>query len=357
VVRIARARARTVVSAGLAGLLAVGAIAGSVSGGNTRTIYIGDPDGSGLIRPSIASAGNQTGFRVLVRNDGSQNVTHVVIGVGTAAASAVGQPPGPSLPAGSTVVAMYGDGLCSVVNAGSGAMCTFDSLRAGTSVRDTIVVTTPSAGRFDAWVSVKLDENTSDAGANTDSFFAADNFVPSATSATGWADAARIFSVDPADGDHFGQFLLTDPGVPVGTGIAAAQLGPTKQGTLVTVPVSVDGTPVSVVEGADSASCAFGEPCFGALVTAHIADGATITPYLTWTMRWDATILPKGFSASQAGVIHFPDNGGTPVNIPNTKKNVCSATRLVDCVVSSDLTKTYFELVFRTASNGGIKGY
>jgi hypothetical protein len=355
VVRIARARARTVVSAGLAGLLAVGAIAGSVSGGNTRTIYIGDPDGSGLIKPSIASAGNQTGFRVLVRNDGSQNVTHVVIGVGSAAASAVGQPPGPSLPAGSTVVAMYGDGICSTVNGGSGAMCTFDSLRARTSIRDTIVVTTPSAGRFDAWVSVKLDENTSDAGANTDSFFAADNFVASATSATGWTDAASIFLVDPADGDHFGTFLMPNLGGSVGTGFT--NLGQTKQGTLVTVPGSPFGTPISTVEAPDSTTCAFGEPCFGALVTADIADGATITPYVTWTIRWDATILPKGFSASQAGVIHFPDGGGTPVNIPNTKKNVCSATRLVDCVVSSNLTKTYFELVFRTASNGGIKGY
>jgi hypothetical protein len=334
----ARARARIVVSALAAALLSVGSLAGSASAGDTRVIYIGDPDGSGVLEASIASAGNQTGFEVQVRNTGKQNVTHVVIGIGSDAATSTMQPAGSSLPAGSTVVAIYGDGACSIEADFSGAMCAFDSLPARSSVKDTIVVTTPSAGSFDFWASVKLDENTSDAGANTDSFFSSGHL-----------------DVDPADGDHFGTFLLPNQGGTVGTGLG--NIDTTNQGTLVTVPGRPAGTPVSTNETADPpTNCAGGVSCFGALVRAHIADGATITPYLTWTFRWNTAALPKGFSASQAGVVHFPD-AGRAVLIPNTKKNLCSATRTLDCVVSSLLTKDYFELVIQTASNGGVKGY
>jgi hypothetical protein len=333
----ARARARIVVSAVAAGLLSVGSLAGSASAGDTRVIYIGDPDGSGGLEASIASAGNQTGFEVQVRNTGKQNVTHVVIGIGSDAATSAMQPSGPSLPAGSTVVAIYGDGACSIEADLSGAMCAFDSLAARSSVKDTIVLTTSAAGSFDFWASVKLDENTSDAGANTDSFFSSGHL-----------------DVDADDGDHFGTFLLPDVGGTVGTGFDT--IGATNQGTLVTVPGRAAGTPVSTIETPDTTSCAGGVSCFGALVSANVADGATITPYLSWTFRWNTAALPKGFSASQAGVVHFLD-GGKAVLIPNTKKNLCSATRTLDCVVSSTLTKDYFELVIQTASNGGVKGY
>lgn len=333
----ARARARIVVSALAAGLLSVGSLAGSAAGGNTRVIYIGDPDGSGVLEASIASAGNQTGFEVQVRNNGKQNVTHVVVGIGSDAATSTMQPTGPSLPAGSTVVAIYGDGTCTIEADLSGAMCTFDSLPARSSIKDTIVVTTPASGPFDFWASVKLDENTSDSGSNTDSFFSQGHVV-----------------VDANDGDHFGTFLLPNIGGTVGTGFD--NLGPTAQGTLVTLPGAAAGTPVSTVETPDTTSCAGGESCFGGLATAHVAEGATITPYLTWTLRWDVSVLPKGFSESQAGVVHFPD-AGKGVLIPNTKKNLCSATRTLDCVVSSNLTKDYFELVIQTAANGGVKGY
>jgi hypothetical protein len=325
------------VSALAAALLSVGSLAGSASAGDTRVIYIGDPDGSGVLEASIASAGNQTGFEVQVRNTGKQNVTHVVIGIGSDAATSTMQPAGSSLPAGSTVVAIYGDGACSIEADFSGAMCAFDSLPARSSVKDTIVVTTPSAGSFDFWASVKLDENTSDAGANTDSFFSKGHL-----------------DVDPADGDHFGTFLLPNVGGTVGTGFD--NIGGTNQGTLVTVPGRAAGTPVSTIETPDTTSCAGGVSCFGALVSANVADNAMITPYLTWTFRWDTVALPKGFSASQAGVVHFLDSGKA-VLIPNTKKNLCSATRTLDCVVSSLLTKDYFELVIQTASNGGVKGY
>lgn len=341
----ARARARIVVSAVVAGLLTVGSIAGSVSGGNTRVIYIGDPDGQslGILRPTAASEGQRTAFGVLVRNDGKQNVTHVILGIGSdAAGAAVGQPDGPSLPDGSTVVAVYGDGTCTIEQGGVGAMCTLDSLPSRGTLRETIVITTPhatdSTHSFDPWVSVKLDENTSDNGSNTDSFFAQGHLV-----------------VDANDGDHFETFQLpTDGPADLGTGFDL--LGPTMQGTRVHVPGFLAGAPVGIVETPDTTTCAAGVSCFGALVNANVNNGATVSPYLTWTFRWDVSVLPKGFSASQAGVVHFPDSG-RPVLIPNTKKNLCSTTRTVNCVVSSDLTKTYFELVVQTDSNGGIKGY
>ncbi|HET7026745.1 MAG TPA: hypothetical protein VFI28_03535 [Candidatus Limnocylindrales bacterium] len=334
--RSARARARVLASAVAAALLATVTIAGGASAGNTRQIYIGDPDGSGILEPTSASATNQTAFQMLVRNTGKQNVTHVVVAIGSDAASSAGQPAGPSLPIGSRVVAMYGDGTCSVEADGSGAMCTFASLPSRSSVSDTIVLTTPNAGAFDFWASVKLDENTSDAGANTDTFFS-----------RGHLDVA------PNDGDHFGTFLLPDVGGTVGTGFDT--LGPTDQGTLVTVPGAHAGTPVSIVEAVDSTTCAAGLSCFGALVTANVAGGSVVSPYLTWVLRWDASVLPRGFNPKQAGVVHVLD-GGQKVVI-SVKKNACTTARPIDCIADYTLTGTYFEIVVRTASNGGMKGW
>jgi hypothetical protein len=334
--RNARARARVLTAAAIAALLGIVSVAGGAMAGDTRSIYIGDPDGSGLLEPTITSEGNLTRVRVLAKNTGRQNVTHVALGIGTDAATSINQPGVPSLPDGWTVETLTGDGTCTIEADGLGARCALGSLPARSSARATFVLRTAAAGTFDFWASVKLDENTNDGGANADSFYAIGHL-----------------DVDPNDGDHFGTFLGANQGGTFGTGFA--NLGQTRQGALVTVPGAPDGTPVSVVENGNATTCAASVSCFGALETVNVADGTGVTPFLTWQIHWDASLLPRGFNPVKAGVVHVLDNGKVVV-IP-IKKNTCSATKTTDCVVGYVLTKEYFELTLQTATNGGMRGW
>jgi hypothetical protein len=326
------------VRAAAAGLLAASAMVATASAGNTRVIYYGAPSGdaNGVAPATAASAGNATGVGLLVRNDGKQTVNHVTVGIGSLAATSGNPPVGPSLPAGWTVAAVFGAGSCTITADFLGASCLIGGMASRSSAALTVVLNVAGAGPASFWASVKLDENTNDNGSNTDTFF-----------------AQGSLTVDPSDGDHYGNFLLPNVGGTVGTGFA--NLGATDQGTTVTVPGNPNGTPISITEAAGG-TCASGVSCFGAISTGHVLNGATITPYLTWTIRWDASVLPRGFNPTKAGVVHILDNGKL-VTIFNTKKNVCTATRTLDCVVSATLTSTYFQIVVQTATNGGMRGF
>lgn len=308
----------------------------------SRKVYFGDPasepDGYGRLDLTPFTAGGTFSFDVIARNVGSQNLTHAMLGLGTAAEAWADAPGGePSLPEGSQIVAATVVGAsCPFTAPATGFSCDIGNFPAGASVTATFVVETTAAaeGAQAVWASFKVAENVSDQGANANSFFASQALNVTATSSD--AIGTYLRGGNP--------FKLSTSGLP--------GAGNDVQTTTVEVPGDNGAGHISIFESDDPTGCT--PVCIGQLVSLNVRDGAPVTPYLVWTL----VINEVAAVPSQGGVLHTEDDG-TVVNIPNTKASACTASKTLDCLVEYTVDKKAgtTTIVFQTGANGAARGY
>jgi hypothetical protein len=275
----------------------------------------------------------------------------VAIAGGSAIAAATNAPVGQFLTRGAAFVSLrpVGPATCSVVSSSisspnDGFFCTFPNLAKGATAELQVAVQAQSdAGVLRVVTAAQVKENRNDNGANPDTFYA----VGQATALADNLDSISTF-LDRDQSDDVS--TPADPGVT------------NHLKTTVQVPGFANGQPVGITEVVDSknAYCKAGLTCFGpaAIVSVNYGDTVTnaATPYLEWTMVWDATLLPKGYNERKGGVVHVEDDG-TKVVIP--VKTSCTAAVPTNCVSKFEysLDKLTYTITFRTASNGGTRGF
>jgi len=128
------------------------------------------------------------------------------------------------------------------------------------------------------------------------------------------------------------------------------------QGTKLVLPPTSTGYVVDVSEGTGTFSCGGTTPSdqIGQLLTAHINQGANVSPYIQWTM----TIVVNGkYDTTHLAIYHCTDSGLDTI----LQSETCGTPTATDgCMVkvSSKYSKkvTTVTVVFETLTNGVIKG-
>ena len=318
--------------------------AGVASAADNRVVYFGDPatatedpSGNRVINVSPFTANGVFTFDVLARNDGNQNLTHVIIGVGSGAAARAGWDTAskPSLPPGATVIGATLDGAaCTIAADRSGATCQTGSLGRNDEITATFVVQAGSyTGPSWAYATLRVAENVNDVGANTNSFFADDSDL----------------LILPTNSNGYGTYQQAGEAL-TATTKGLAPVANDKQTTKVEVPGATGGV-VSLIETeVDQTGCS--PACIGQTVSANVRNGDEVAPYLQWTLE----ILSTSQTASKGGIYHTLDTGEV-VRIANTEANACTAKKTVDCIVSYAINKKtgLTTIVFRTETNGAVR--
>lgn len=316
-------------SALLTAALLLAAGASSALAGDTRNVIVASPgQGDGVLTFSEVTAGGVTKTDIVIDNQSSATMNKTTLTVGI--------PPAPTpLAAGVTVVGAYGPNgnACTVAADGSSATCSFGNVRSGTSRAITLAFAVTDDGTTAIGVAVKVKETVNDNGANKDTF-----------EATG-AVAVGAFSCNDV-----ATFVV--PGKAGTVSTADSRCDP--QSTDLTVPALAIGALVRISEVADDA-CVGNLSCFGLASDASVNDGAPVN--LTWAITWNNAVLPNGFNVRKAGVIHFEDDGDEIV-IANDRAGQCgNSPSKTDCIVSVTQGTTTTTIIFRTPSNGRVKGF
>jgi hypothetical protein len=128
------------------------------------------------------------------------------------------------------------------------------------------------------------------------------------------------------------------------------------QGTKLVLPPTSTGYVVDVSEATGTFTCGSTTPSdqIGQLLTAHINQGATVSPYIQWTMT---IVVPGKYDTSHLAIYHCTDSGLDTI----LQSETCGApTATAGCMVkvSSKYSKkvTTVTVVFETLTNGVIKG-
>jgi hypothetical protein len=288
---------------------------------DNRTVYFGDdltyPDGNGDLDASIVTTGNRFEFTVLLKNEGSQRLTHSEFGYGSMAVDQPGA--GASLPDGATiesVTLLSGAGSCAFDD--FGALCDLGNFDAGESARIQVIVNAPDdPGQAFTYASFKVAENVPDQGANRNTFFANSSLIIAATNSN-------------ANGTYLlgGAFSLsTDNGTLV------------KKDSMTTTVIGPDGAGAISISEEDCDSS-----CVGQIATVHVREGASQAPnYLEWTLR---------ITGSISGVITHTLDNGQEVSFSGSCTGDPDG---VDCIVSNTKNGNQSTIVFRTLTNGRVK--
>lgn len=311
-------------------LLSTFAAAGSVAlAVGTRVLFVGSGADGVISLTQPVSTGGVALADVVVRNDGKQTLTKVMLHVGAA--------PAAPLPAGTSIVGVSGSGAGSCVLAGDATslLCDFGNFAKGASRTLTLLFgfAQELSGALVQVVGT-VNESVNDQGGNVDTF-----------------PADGIVDVSATTCDNVATFIPPGQAKVVGTGFEGCD----GQSTSLAIPAGANGHVARAAEEASSA-CAFDLTCFGQASVAQVDGGAGIDPYLEWTIRWPAASVGK-ISLNKAGVIHFRDDG-SQVALFNSRKALCNANQ-VDCIVSFAFTADglWLVAVFRTPTNGVVRGF
>lgn len=291
--------------------LALAAFAPSTIAADTRLIVIGDgsscadtaQDPNGALYPTSVSAGALTEFSFSWENCGTQNLSNAILTVGTFP-GAFNTPASPFAD-GTTFFDDFSssgsDKGCTLNADRTLLTCSYKSIRPGTGGDLTIVLTaSTTATSLDAYVALKVNENTNDGGSNQDTFEAVGSTPIAAASCDGvqtylYRGNPRASTCDVA------------PGNPQSEGVGYDAAGQ-----------------IDLHEGASGNSCTVGTKTqIGSDVIASI-DGDTPANLVTWTIVIDVKALGmNSIKASDVAVCHWNDAGTlvAPSNIQATKSN------------------------------------
>lgn len=329
-----RRRRESLAAALLSGALLLAAAVPAFAG-DTRNVFVGSPgaaDGTLVFTP--VSAGQQTKTDVLIKNDSQATMNKTTLSIGTFPAAA-------PLQAGVTVEGKFGadSGACTIAADKGSATCDFGNLRSGKSKSVSFIFgianADPRDGQPDIDIAVKVKETVNDNGANEDTFH-----------------ATADLTVAAAGCDSVATFLAPGQAKRVTTANANNCPGQT---TEIDIPGLPNGTTVSVAQVADPSCPASGKSCFGSNSAADINDGNPVA--LVWSITWLNSTIGTPIQEQKLGVVHVDDEGD-PTLIPNTNAGRCgNSPSKTNCIVSVTVGATTTTIVFKTPSNGYVKGW
>jgi len=322
-----RQRLALLISAALLAAVALAGSAGSTLAG-PRVVFFGSTvDGTIAIAP--VQIGQDTAFRLRVRNDSTQTLTKATVRLGTATEAIADPYDYLSLPAGASITDVIDvEDACTWTSAS--LTCEYGNLAGRSAAHDVIVVVNPAANNPPApnplkvWAAVTINEGL---GINNpDTFF---------------ADGQGLAFI--ANDDNVGRVIPRGQLISLST-------NPGTNGLSVGVLINrlSNGDVVAINEDQADFECPTGKNCVGLPQPFGLAInyGDVLTPPADVTINWPkGTPKPSGFS-------HLLDDGETVEDI-SLKNNACSAKTLVNCVVSAK-GNVY---VIRLPYNGYVKGY
>lgn len=323
-------RSSILVATGLTAALVLIATAAPVWAGDTRQVFVGSPGtggGDGILTFTRVSAGQATKTDIRIANDSASTMNKTTLTIGTFPAAA--------LLNGVTVAGAFGPNgnACAVAAGGASVSCSFGNLRSGQERNVTIVFDVAGPGDPVVEAAVKVKETVNDNGANNDTFF-----------------ASGAVHIDEFSCDSVATFVVPGQAEIVSTAASTCH----SQSTDLSIPALGNGAIVQIDEVTD-AECSGTLTCFGSTSKANVNDGAPAN--LVWSITWNNALLPNGFNVKKAGVLHFEDDGDI-VTIANTNAGRCGANpNKTNCIVSFVEGDTTTTVVFRTPSNGGVKGF
>ena len=287
----------------------------------TRLLYVGpDPSFSatpGLLTFSPVSVGEQTVSTVYVKNVDNQTLTHVVI------TFAVQQ-------GGLTITQVIGANAGSCPSDGTTVTCDFGNLAARATRTFSLVLQATAAGSQSLHGKIVFNESNNPQGGN-EQISADDGSVDVAGAS---CDSAATFVLPNTP-----RTLLPDTGNCAGDG----------QRSALVVPGSANGNVISVDDAVTATACSSGFSCFGNQVRGNVNDGASVSPYLKWTIFYSNAVLGN-ISPNKVAFVH-----DATIILPGNK-GLCKNATSVNCqepyFVGSDGVTFYV----RTPTNGLIKG-
>jgi uncharacterized repeat protein (TIGR01451 family) len=279
---------------------------------------------------SVASAASTTyvRYQAIVHNGGPSTMTHVVVT--------------DALPAGTTLSSATTDtGTC----AAGTATCDLGNLASGA----TAVVTVNATGPADAGTIVSRFDTVFTAGSNPGSDPKIDITSLQATSVSSTAGQAESWV--PANTTAT---LSTDPS---GAGVATAD-----QSQVAGARVQARGAGVlaSLARTSGAFSCPKGQVCRGGdWIEAHaLIDGvaAIFDPPLRFSLRWDATLVPKKQSTRNLAVFYTPELGAPLQVIANRCSSDQPAASELPCLTGvTEEPDGDFSAVLVAAHNGYMR--
>ncbi len=148
-------------------------------------------------------------------------------------------------------------------------------------------------------------------------------------------------------------FLAPGEGGPIFTAGLGTQ-GAGNLQTKINVPAIASGGQVHVGDqntGSVPLACPSGYVCQNDYGTASVNGGATISPFLEWTLT---AVVPSTYKLQQAFVAHYKDNGSLDVLLLNKQKDACTTPTKVPCATFSQVGNVV-TIYVRTKSNGGMR--
>lgn len=240
------------------------------------------------VSPSRAGSPTYISYAVAVANRARNNVSHTTL---TA-----------SLPSGSSLVSTdSGVGSCAA-NGSGGLVCNLGGLPSGSGALINVVVTAPmTEGTAVARFAVSFDEGPNDNGSSDpkqDTISTTEAVTVAATSGSASSFVPEGGSVE----------LSTDP---TGTGVATPSDALLADATITSAPTALTA---SIAEVAGPLTCPKGVVCRrGDWVHATIP--GTFDPPLSFALRWDKSLIPRGLSAKKFALLLTECLNGCPLQI------------------------------------------
>ncbi|MEO5941211.1 MAG: hypothetical protein ABIZ72_09435 [Candidatus Limnocylindrales bacterium] len=300
--------------------------AGSALGADTRKLYVGpDPNFALATNGTLAFTGVTSGgsslTTIYVKNIDNQNLTHVVLTFERSQGTV------------SIQGTVLGPNAASCSAAPTLITCDFGNLKASATRSFSLILDAPSAGTILIHGTVVFNESTNPNGGNTQINAVDGSLAVAATSCNALATflpPGIAKTLAPSDGTA----CATD-----------------HQRSSLVVPANPNGSLVTLDDQTPAVAGTCGAyVCFGNEVNASVNAGATVTPYLTWTITYSALALGN-INLKQVGFQH----DGTIILAG--RKGTCGATFTNDCivgyVVNPDGSVTW---TLRTRTNSVMKG-
>jgi hypothetical protein len=342
VARQRRGRLAALLTASTLALTLLATAVPSVTGADSRSVFVGSGTTDGILTSSTVSAGQTTSFKVVVKNTGGQTLNNVLVTVGYDADPAAERNTSPysaivptapvAFPGGVTI--SYVTSGCTGGGTAGPLVCDVATLRKGGSFTITALVTTPEslgATSLPIKAVAKVAENTNDNGANKDTFAAEGTVTVNAFS----CDSVTVYR---AQGSK-----------EVSTCAVDDTRNTNGQSAKIILPTALTTATLSEVAEACPAELAF---CLGAAVVADIT-GDSPADLIVWTLQYYVgTETPQ---LNKIVVNHYDDAGTLIASIPNTNKYRCKSGSQKECIASVSVTNGVLTIVVQTGGNGKMR--
>ena len=276
------------------------------------------------------TAGGQSLATVTVTNNGGQNLSHVLLGIGTAPASG-------ALPAGVSIVAITGADTSFCTWSSSQVFCDFAGLKPRKSRTFDVLFSAANAGLQTIPTGATVNESGNPNGANNQIF--SGDLGLDVTAAT--CDLVATYFAP----GQLNKVLGT-------SGDACALSSSNPQSTKVSVPDGIVSAVVVSETDPTAADCVAGLTCFGQLSTGNLANDGNYL--VTWEIKWT---VASNFNVNKFGIIHFNDDGSFDFSLTKKNANYCKNATQGDCLLSVTLDGTTLTAILRSVGNGGMRGF